>query len=87
MRIDPALKEQLDAVAAEEGQSRQLVEGTGEGGVVGEEAKGLVKKVLLYFLKNVFNYINYKWIAFRNIYFVFYFILNVIFFQLHDQAI
>jgi hypothetical protein len=26
MRIDPALKEQLDAVAAEEGKSRQLVE-------------------------------------------------------------
>jgi predicted HicB family RNase H-like nuclease len=25
MRIDPALKEQLDAVAAEEGESRELV--------------------------------------------------------------
>jgi hypothetical protein len=37
MRIDPALKEQLDAVAAEEGQSRQLVEGTGEGGVAGRK--------------------------------------------------
>nr|WP_167214618.1 hypothetical protein [Enterobacter sp. Acro-832] len=33
MRIDPALKEQLDAVAAEEGGARQLVERTGEGGV------------------------------------------------------
>jgi hypothetical protein len=33
MRIDPALKEQLDAVAAEEeGKSRQLVKGTGERG-------------------------------------------------------
>lgn len=36
MRIDPALKEQLDAVAAEEGESRQLVEGAGEGGFADE---------------------------------------------------
>jgi predicted HicB family RNase H-like nuclease len=35
MRIDPALKEQLDAVAAEEGKSRQLVKGTGERGFAG----------------------------------------------------
>lgn len=33
MRMDPALKEQLDAVAAEEGGPRQLVEGSGERGV------------------------------------------------------
>lgn len=36
MRIDPALKEQLDAVAAEEGESRELVEGTREGGFADE---------------------------------------------------